>query len=103
MKYQVTLKQTLSRGGVEHYEQYTSTGVEAEFETYEEAVAYCKEKLDALAEYVATYEEKNPMGSEYRPQDAFWNGGGDLRITPEPADRKELFNSSVYFYDKFGI
>lgn len=102
MKYTVIRKMTLSKGGVEHYEQYTDEAVVAEFSSYEDAVEFCKQKLDELAEYVATYEERNPMASEYRPEDAFWNGGGDLRIEPTLKSQK-AFNASQYFYDKFGL
>lgn len=93
---------TLSKGGVENYEQYTSEDTLAEFNTYEAAVVFCKQKLDELAEYVSSYEERNSMGSEYRPEDAFWNGGGDMHIMPAPG-KKSDFNSSQYFYDKFGL
>lgn len=93
---------TLSKGGVENYEQYTDEATVAEFDNYEAAVEFCKAKLDELADYVATYEERNPIASEYRPQDAFWNGGGDMKIIPSPG-KPDDFNSSQYFYEKFGL
>lgn len=72
----------------------------AEFETYGEAVEFCKKELDALANTANGWQDQNPMWSEYRPEDAFWNGGGDLKIEPGPSEG-EAFNASEYFFKRY--
>lgn len=38
------------------------------------------------------------MARDYDDQDAFWNGGGNLRIEPEPAGQH--FEAFDYFFQR---
>lgn len=94
MKYTVKVNRLVSSQPMKYGESVVGT-----FDTYEEAVAFCKRELDDLANTVHTWQDQNPMAKEYDPDDAFNNGGGDLRISPEPS-REDRFSASKYFYDQ---
>ena len=70
------------------------------FDTYEESVAFCKTKLDELRDYLVRYNNDTEfaMARDYDPDDAFRNGGGDLRIEPERPGQE--FSAAAYFYRK---
>ena len=68
------------------------------FETYEEAVAFSKKFLDDLRQTADQWTDNMPMAHEYSREDAFNNGGGDLRIDPEPPGRH--FNAVTYFFNR---
>lgn len=95
MAYIVSVNQLVS-GNPMRYEN----SVLGEFATYDQAVAFCKKELDILAHRVNTWQDSNPMAKEYDPNDAFSNGGGDMRITPEPPAGVDRFSADKYFYDK---
>lgn len=95
MKFIVTVNRLVSANPMSYEDSLLG-----EFETYDQAVAFCKKELDDLAERVNTWQDSNPMAKEYEPDDAFTNGGGDMRIKPEPPAGVDRFSAAKYFYDK---